>query len=156
MTWCSHVGGGRVRIPSARATEAAAGEEDYRAYKTEMDKRFRDTETKYDTKFEATDGAIAALDGVVQGHIAKTGSQVTSLQEETKNLKETAESQQEETTRLKETAESLQEMYKNLQGKMTEVQAVQARQSRGRSASASMVSPSVARQLKKPRCTDLT
>ena len=121
-----------------------------------MDKRFRDAETKFDTKFEATDGAIAALDGVVRGHIAKTGSQVTSLQEETKSLKETAESQQEETTRLKETAESLQEMYKNLQGKMTEVQAVQARQSRGRSASASMVSPSVARQLKKPRCTDLT
>ena len=140
MTWCSHVGGGRVRIPSARATEAAAAEEDYRAYKTEMDKRFQDAQTKFDTKFEATDGAIAALDGVVQGHIAKTGSQVTSLQEETKNLKETTE--------------SLQEMFKNLQGKMTEVQAVQARQSRGRSASANMLSPNVERPFKMPKFTE--
>ena len=136
--------------------EAAAAEENFRAYQTKVDKRFRDVETKIDTKFEATDGAILALDGVVQGHIAKTASQVTSLQEETKSLKETAESQQEETRRLKETAESLQEMLKNLRGKITEGQAVQARQSRGRSASALLVSPSVAQQFKKPRCTDPT
>ena len=59
--------------------EAATAEENFRAYQIEVDTRFRDVATKIDTKFEATDGAILALDGVVQGHIAKTASQVTSL-----------------------------------------------------------------------------
>ena len=135
-----------MRNPSARVVEAAATEEIFRRLNTEVDKRFQDI----NTKLGATDGALSALGGEVQGHVKKTASQVKSLQEDNKNLEEKTASQLKS---LQGELKSLQEDNKNLRDEIAE-KAAKARQSRGRSASAAMVSPTVAQQFKKPRYTE--
>ena len=91
--------------PSARAVEAAATEEILHRLETEVDKRFQ----VVDTKLRATDGALSALGGKVQGHVEETASQAKSLQEDNKNLEEKTASQ------FKSRKESLQGDNKNLE-----------------------------------------
>ena len=150
-----------MRNPSARAVEAAATEEILLRLETEVDRRFQ----VVDTKLRATDGALSALGGKVQGHVEETASQVKSLQEDNKNLEEKTASQfkslkeslQGDNKNLEERTasqlKSLQGELNNLRGEIAE-KAAKARQSRGRSASAAMVSPPVAQRFKKSRCTE--
>ena len=72
-----------MRNPSARAVEAAATEEILLRLATEVDKRFQDVATE----LRATNGAVSALGGEMQGHVEKTASQMKVLQEDNKNLK---------------------------------------------------------------------
>ena len=140
-----------MRNPSARAVEAAATEEILRRLETEVDKRFQDVATK----LRATNGALSALDGEVQGHVEKTASQMKVLQEDNKNLKENTASQlkslkENTAAQLKALKESLRGELESIRGKIAEP-AANARQSRGRSASANMLSPNVERPFKMPK-----
>ena len=94
-------------------------------------------------KLRATSGALSALGGEVQGHVEKTASQMEVLQEDNKNLTENTASQ------LKSLQGDLESLRRKIAG-----QAANARQSRGRSASAPMVSPGVSRPYKMPKFTE--